>query len=97
MCYSWDIDDLAGDNVDTEVTFTTDIDKLSFGLCSSNSGRVRGFNDLGTRRTGYWISFLGEYQIICLKNTTFFHFLGAISTELTNFRAPDDQSTQTPR
>ena len=48
MCYSWDIDDLAGDIVDNEVEFTTDINELSVGLCCCSSGRVRGFDDLGT-------------------------------------------------
>ena len=80
MCYYWDIDDLAGDSVDTEVVFTTVIYKLSVGSCSSSSGRVGGFNDLGTHRTGYWIGFWG-IPIICLKNTTFFIIWGLIGTK----------------
>ena len=73
MCYYWHIDALAGNNVDTEVVFTTVIDELSVCSCSSSSGRVRGFNDLGTHRTGYWIGFWGipdylfeEYHIFPL-------------------------------
>ena len=74
MCYSWDIDDLAGDIIDNEVEFTTDIDELSVSSCSCSSGRVWGFNDLGTSWTGLLDKLYGEYQIFCLKNTTFFPF-----------------------
>ena len=43
MCYYWDIDDFAGDSVDTEVVFTAVVDELSVGSCSSISGQVGGF------------------------------------------------------
>ena len=40
MCFSGDIDDFAGDIVDTEVELFTDIDELSVSSCFYRSGRV---------------------------------------------------------
>ena len=46
VCYYWDIDDFAGDSVDTEVVLSTAVGELSVGSYSGIFGQVAGFKKI---------------------------------------------------